>query len=284
MSASKTPVISVIMNCYNSERYLKEAIDSVYAQTYTNWEIIFWDNNSSDKSSDIAKSYDNKVKYFKAEKTTPLGEARVLAVEKSSGNYLAFLDCDDYWFPQKLGLQIEVFLKNPNIAVVYGLCELVYEDSNLKKIIPKKGKLKEGYIFDDLAKEDFIPFPSVLLDKTKFIECGGFPIHFKSATDYWILLHLANDYKFKAIKNICCGYRTHQYNLSHKLAETSAFESIELISMFLPKKSAVLGLRHQYVNLAIIYFREKLFFKSLSILIREKILFLGLSRIIKRFF
>ena len=129
MSGSSQPLVSVIMNCYNSDSYLKEAIDSIYAQTYSNWEIIFWDNASTDKSSDIAKSYDNKVKYYKAESTTSLGEARFLAVEKSIGEYLAFLDCDDYWLPEKLKMpwltitffpQIPIIEHNHNLGIRIG--------------------------------------------------------------------------------------------------------------------------------------------------------------------
>ena len=59
--------VSIIINCFNGEKYLREAIESVYAQTYANWEIIFWDNNSSDSSSNIVKKFDKKLKYFKAE-------------------------------------------------------------------------------------------------------------------------------------------------------------------------------------------------------------------------
>ena len=61
-----TPFVSVIINCYNSEKFLREAIDSVYSQTYKNWEIIFWDNQSTDESAKIAKSYDEKIIYFYA--------------------------------------------------------------------------------------------------------------------------------------------------------------------------------------------------------------------------
>jgi len=57
-------LVSVIMNCHNGEKYLREAIDSVYAQTYKNWEIIFWDNYSTDNSAKIAKSYNDKLKYY----------------------------------------------------------------------------------------------------------------------------------------------------------------------------------------------------------------------------
>jgi len=277
-----TPLVSIIMNCYNSDRYLKEAIDSVYMQSYLNWEIIFWDNASTDRSSEIAKSYNDKLKYFKSKSTSLLGEARIFAVEKSKGEYLAFLDCDDYWYPKKLEKQMKIFNSDIDIAVVYSRAELFFEDSGLKKTFPKKSKLKDGFIFGELAKENFIPFPSVVLDKRKFLSCGGFPIHFKCATDYWVLIHLALDFKFKAIKDVTCGYRIHENNLSKSLAITSVNESIELVSKFLPDKRAVSGLRHQYVSLAISYFREKLFYRSLIILLRERILYLALKRIITR--
>lgn len=275
-------MVSVIMNCYNSEQYLKEAIDSVYLQEYMNWEIIFWDNASTDRSSEIAKSYNNKLKYYKAESTTMLGEARVLAVEKSSGEYLAFLDCDDYWYPNKLEKQMKIFSSEKDIAVVYSRAELLFEDSRVIRTFPKKTKLKDGFIFQELAKEDFIPFPSVVLYKEFFIRCGGFPIHFKCATDYWVLVHLSLNFKFKFIQDVTCGYRIHDNNLSKSLAITSANECVELISKFLPDKRAVSGLRHQYVNLAIGYFREKKFYKSLIILFRERILYLALKRIIRK--
>ena len=94
-----TPIVSVIMNCYNSARYLREAIDSVYAQTYKKWEIIFWDNASTDNSAAIARSYDDKLKYFKSEANVPLGKARNWAIEKAQGKYVAFLDDADLFHP-----------------------------------------------------------------------------------------------------------------------------------------------------------------------------------------
>ena len=83
---NSNPLISVIINCYNGEKYLREAIDSVINQTYQNWEIIFWDNQSTDSSKQIVTSYkDNRIHYFCAPTHTSLGEARNLAVEKANG-------------------------------------------------------------------------------------------------------------------------------------------------------------------------------------------------------
>ena len=97
METVEEPLVSVIMNCYNSDRYLREAIDSVFAQSYQNWEIIFFDNASTDQSAEIAKSYGPKLRYFRGESTVLLGAARNRAFEKAAGQYFAFLDCDDIW-------------------------------------------------------------------------------------------------------------------------------------------------------------------------------------------
>ena len=85
MSLSNPPLVSILMNCYNSEKWLKEAIDSVCAQTYQHWEIIFVDNCSTDSSATIAKSYDDRVKYYRTKSTTPLGAARIWCLQFASG-------------------------------------------------------------------------------------------------------------------------------------------------------------------------------------------------------
>src|SRR3989338_6378909 len=100
------PLVSVIMNCYNGEQYLREAIDSVYAQTYKNWEIIFWYNASTDDTQRIATSYDSRLKYFRADVNTPLGQARNMALKKATGIYIAFLDSDDVHLPCALQRQV----------------------------------------------------------------------------------------------------------------------------------------------------------------------------------
>ncbi|MEK7079138.1 MAG: glycosyltransferase, partial [Patescibacteria group bacterium] len=69
---NSVPKVSIIMNCFNGSKYLRESIDSVYAQTYRNWEIIFWDNASTDNSAEIAKNYDSRLRYFRSERNYPL--------------------------------------------------------------------------------------------------------------------------------------------------------------------------------------------------------------------
>ena len=90
---NEKPLVSVIINCFNGEKYLKEAIDSVIKQTYQHWELIFWDNQSTDNSVEIFKSYaDDRLKYFYAPTHTLLYEARNYATEESLGRFTALLN------------------------------------------------------------------------------------------------------------------------------------------------------------------------------------------------
>jgi len=133
------PLISVIMNCYNGEKYLKDAIDSVISQTYKNWEIIFWDNQSNDESSKIFKNYkDDRLKYYYAESHTEiLYKARNFALKKAIGDYIAFLDTDDWWLPEKLEKQIPLF-KDPDVGLVYGNAWLFFEKKIKKKFTERE--------------------------------------------------------------------------------------------------------------------------------------------------
>ena len=112
------PLISIANN-YNGEKYVKEAIDSVFSQTYKNWEIIFIDNCSTDTSAKIAKSYDKeKLKYYKTEYNLQLGAARNWGMKFVNGDFLSFLDTDDIWLTEKLEFQLNIIKED--IAFVYG--------------------------------------------------------------------------------------------------------------------------------------------------------------------
>lgn len=115
------PRVSVIMNCLNCQEFVREALDSVLAQSCTDWEVIFWDNASQDASGAIVQRYgDPRIRYCRGEHTVPLGAARNLAIAQARGAFIAFLDCDDRWFPEKLALQLVCFDRHPEVDFVYG--------------------------------------------------------------------------------------------------------------------------------------------------------------------
>lgn len=142
-------LVSVIMNCFNSERFLSEAIESVLAQTYENLEIIFWDNRSTDSSSDIVKSFkDKRIKYYLAETHTRLGAARMQAMTFAAGEFIAFLDCDDEWFPDKLQVQLR-FMESDEMDYCYAGRLIVNEmGKTLGTYVPTA---KSGFLFPSLV-------------------------------------------------------------------------------------------------------------------------------------
>ena len=273
------PLISVLMNCHNSDEFLEESINSVYNQSYSNWEIIFYDNNSTDESKKIANSYDSKLKYFYSQKKVALGKARHFASLEASGKYLAFLDCDDIWYENMLDEQIKILEKSSdNTAFVYSRTNLLDERSRIIKVI-NDYEMPEGYIFDNLVKENFINFISVLVKKDKFFECGGFPLNYNHSTDYYIFLNMSYRYKVKFLDNVCCGYRKHENNLSKLKYLDAAQESIDVVSQYLNEKSAQIGINYHYVNLTIAYFKQRKFFNGFKIILKKKILFLFVRKL-----
>ena len=161
------PLVSVIMNCYNGEKYLHEAIDSVYAQTYKNWEIIFWDNQSSDQSAEIANSYnDDKLQYYYAPIHTLLYEARNYAIEKASGEFYAFLDVDDWWAPEKLEKQIPLF-GDLEVGLVYGNYWLENEKRETSKV-KYNNKLPTGMVLNNLLENYVVGLVTIIVRRDSF--------------------------------------------------------------------------------------------------------------------
>jgi glycosyltransferase involved in cell wall biosynthesis len=257
------PLVSVIMNCYNSDKYLKEAIASVIVQTYENWEIIFWDNQSTDESAKILKSYDDKrIKYYYAPKHTLLGEARNLAVDKAKGEWLGILDCDDVWYADKLELQL--YNIKDDVGMVYTRSEFLIENSgkesymskNIKSnMYPKRAELPFGDIFNELLYDCFIPLPSVLIRKDLFFKVKGINNNLKVAEDYDIFLRIAKVSNVNSIDKILCKYRVHSNNLSHTSLDVTFEESIALVSAYE---------YHPNINNYIIYWKMKYIKKMLK--------------------
>ena len=126
------PLVSVITPTYNSEVFISETIESVRSQTYTNWELILVDDASSDTTVEILKKYatlDQRITFFLLEKNSGAAIARNMAIEKASGSFIAFLDADDLWKPEKLSTQISFMLKK-DIAVSFSSYELMDEKGN----------------------------------------------------------------------------------------------------------------------------------------------------------
>lgn len=174
------PTVSIIMNCLNCAQHLPAALASVRAQTFEDWEIIFWDNGSTDESAAIAKSFGPKLRYFKSDETTSLGRARNLAIAQAQGAYIAFLDCDDLWKKEKLAKQIALFKANQRLGLACTDTEILSGDKVIGQVF-ERGAPARGCVFDELVERQWISMSSAMLRKSALDELlGGQPANFSS--------------------------------------------------------------------------------------------------------
>ena len=215
--SSSIPTVSIIMNCLNSEKYLREAIDSIFAQTYEDWEIIFWEDKASkDNSENIAKSYGSKLRYFRSDVSIPLYGSRNLAVQKARGKYIAILDCDDLLLPAKLEEQIPLFERDGKVGLVYSDIILFNEKGKEKRSFEFK-KPYRGNVFPELLLENFINTQTVLIRKETF-DCFDtfFDGRLIMSGDYDAYLRISYGWKVDYVDKPLARYRVHRNSMSWK--------------------------------------------------------------------
>jgi glycosyltransferase involved in cell wall biosynthesis len=215
------------MNCFNGETYLEESIKSVLNQTYKNWELIFWDNQSTDSSAEIFKSYnDKRFKYFYAKEHTSLYKGRNLAIEKAHGDFIAFLDTDDLWDKEKLNLQIPYF-NNSKVGVVFGNFWLIKENEKKKKLYINK-KLPRGNIYNKIINYYSVGILTTVIRKKIYLELKKkFDERFSIVGDFDLFLRLSKICLFESIQRPLASYRLHGKNLSTQNRE-KGIEEIEI--------------------------------------------------------
>ena len=166
-------LVSIIMTCHNGEEYLNEAITSIINQKFKNWELIFYDNYSKDRSKEIIYAFtDKRIKYFRSDKLLNLGQVRNLAYNKTNGEFITFLDVDDTWNEDKLSSQIKKFEKDQNIDVIY--CDYKKFSSKNYNIRKKnlqfvKGFCQEKIINSYIDGKPITPWLTLMIKKKKLM-------------------------------------------------------------------------------------------------------------------
>jgi glycosyltransferase involved in cell wall biosynthesis len=219
------PLVSIIINCFNGEEFLIECVNSVIGQSYTNWEIIFIDNNSTDSSGKIINSFTGNIKYYKLEKTIPLYEARNFALDHVNGQVVAFLDCDDFWHPDKLELQLEFYKQG--YALIYSSYSIINSlgmSINCDVLVGEN----EAISSNSLLRRNMISISSVIVDSS-LVKKYRFNPRFNLIGDFDLWIRLSLNYKFYSINKVLQFNREHQNNLSKKLSNNWILERREFI-------------------------------------------------------
>lgn len=219
-------MISIITPTFNHEKYIGECIQSVLNQTFQDWEMIIVDDGSTDRTAEIIREYgDQRIRYFRQDHVGPwkLDQTYNYALSKSSGNYVAILEGDDYWPREKLQVQHESMENNPAFILCYGESRMVSEFKKEigyfylpvdKSIMTNKPIGSSLNSFFDLKL--FIPAVTVLLKRSALQGIGGFQhSQWVPAVDYPTWLRLSLEGPFLPIKNQNLGYwRRHKGSIS----------------------------------------------------------------------
>ena len=210
------PRVSIIMNCFNGEKFLNQSLDSIIKQTYKNWELIFWDVSTSDKSKKILENYKEKrFKYFNSGAKKNLYHSRNEAIEVSNGEIISFLDCDDWWHPEKLEKQIKLF-EDDSVAMVYSGYYEFHQDKNKFKKITKR-KILSGYIQSKIIYDYHIGILTTLIRKKVFNEINGYNNLFHICGDFEFNIRMSENNKVIGLKEYLAYYRIHNENISRDI-------------------------------------------------------------------
>lgn len=208
-------MVSVIIVVYNGEEYIEEAIESVLNQTYKDIELVIADDGSTDSTRKIVEKYEDVVYVYQENKGE--GSARNLGIEASKGEYLAFLDADDLYEPDKIEKQLKILLENNDIDVVYNDLKVVDENLNYLNILKSEGVYeKREDLLANIIYRQVIQGPICMMMRRKCIKDIKWSEDLVYTVDYEYVMKLAFKYNFKYLEEPLYIYRRHGNNLSNK--------------------------------------------------------------------
>ena len=257
------PRISIVVNCWNGAAFLREALASAVAQTYADWELVFWDDRSEDESPSIFAEFDDaRFRYFLADQHTHLGQARHDAIQAAKGEWIAFLDQDDIWLPDKLARQIALVddSDDDRLGIIYGRAIWFTEDS--ERDYDRRfefRRLPQGQISKDLLRwANFIPMSASMVLRSAYFDVGGISLRYEIAVDYYLFAALATRYPALAVDAPCCRYRVHDNNMLKAHRIRSFEESIHIIEEFYAEtEPALYAKRIRVYHTLIGYYRAR---------------------------
>ncbi len=211
------PRVSVIIPAFNYGHFLPEALDSVLAQSFQDFEIIVVDDGSTDTTQEAVSAYIKKnpkrIRYFYQDNKGPAA-ARNKGIREARGEYIAFLDADDLWLPKKLDLQIDRFQNNPNCGLVYTGYYLMNECGAIQGIYSMQPVPKEIIKKRILLTNPMAGTPTIMVRKSCFEKVGYFDEDLVSAEDWDMWLRIIRKYDFAHVREPLVKVRLHKESQS----------------------------------------------------------------------
>ena len=204
------PRVSAIIPTYNNPAMLVRAVESVLAQDYRDYELIIIDDGSRPQTREALEPYMDRIRYIHQENAGP-SAARNHGIRESGGEFVAFLDSDDLWLPEKLSTQVAFMDAHPEFGLTYHGLEYFTEEGVVN--LPA-GDKPAGDVLARLFKRIFLVPTSVMCRHECFEKAGYFPEDMRLAEDYDFFLRMAVHYQFGCIDRVLGRYRFHESNKS----------------------------------------------------------------------
>lgn len=209
------PLVSVNIATYNRGGFLAEAIESVLAQTYTNWELVIVDDASTDNTREVVDSYlkDPRIKYFRNETNLNISLTRNRGLKESQGEFIAVLDSDDIWCDKdKLKKQVEFLENNPDHALVgTGVIKI---DKNGREMSRYLNPLTDKTIRVKILSQNAFAHSSLMYRREAVLALGGYDPAINGIEDYDLWLKIGSRWQFANLPDYALKYRVHGSNIS----------------------------------------------------------------------
>src|SRR5688572_29661754 len=187
------PRVSIIIPSFNCAEFLPRAVASVYAQTYSDYEVIVVDDGSTDGTRELVGQWEGKIRYF-YQSNRGVSAARNLAVSKASGQFLAYLDADDVYYPNRLEAQVAFLDAHPDCGLVHSDVSIVDESDRviIRSFNRETPRLPpKGNCLIDLLQRGHIQMASVMERRICFDRAGGFEERLSNSEDYLHFIQIA---------------------------------------------------------------------------------------------
>jgi glycosyltransferase involved in cell wall biosynthesis len=221
MRSKILPKVSIIIPCYNREKYIRQTIESVLSQTYKNIEIIAVDDGSTDATRDIIDDYIKKIKILQHPNRINKGQSAGinLGIRYSKGEYIAILDSDDMFAPEKIERQVKFLEEHPDVGLVYSNGFAIDENGKKLYSIYKKGHKETNDPSKVLLNCYFLVPNNSMVRRSELEKAGKFDESLRSAQDHDMAIRLAEVTKLAYIDDYLFYYRRHKDSISAKKAK-----------------------------------------------------------------
>ena len=253
MHSLRVPKVTVIMPCYNAERYVSQALESVLAQNYHDFQVVVGNDGSTDNTASILEQFSDRVKIVNHPDAGNHGQAATynLCLQHAESEYIAFIDNDDLWEPDKLQRQVDILDRHPEVGLVYANGDIINADDKVLYLFlgPQH---EETNRIGQILLDCYIRTPSTVMVRHEILkQAGDFKIGIVPDHDMWIRIKELTDFYY--INDKLFKYRVHEQQLSQKSAEKMWRDGFGTLERALKRYPYPVNIRRK--RLAVIHYR-----------------------------